>query len=129
MAGEDKLNVEINPKEKTCSVIGDGIIDTPEEVMYQECNVSAFRKDFWDLWFQKVFRNLASMKFQLLIILYVPVIWGMFNLNPETKAPWITSIEGLGFLGGGYLTLATSRLLAKTSLVEKPNPNELDTEQ
>jgi hypothetical protein len=114
---------------KTGAVIGDGILDTTEELMDKEYNVSVFRLDFWDLWFQKIFRNLASMKFQLLIILYIPVIWGMFNNNPDTNAPWISSVEGLGFLGGGYITLATSRFLAKTSLVEKTNSKELDTEQ
>jgi hypothetical protein len=110
-------------------IIGDGILDTTEELMDKEYNVSFFKLSFWDLWFQKIFRNLASMKFQLLIILYIPIIWGMFNNNPGTKAPWISSVEGLGFLGGGYITLATSRFLARTSLVEKNNSKELDTEQ
>lgn len=134
---EDKEEVHVD-KTTTCTdadgnkyhpIIGDGILDTVEELMDKEYNVSVFRLDFWDLWFQKIFRNLASMKFQLLIILYIPVVWGMFNVNPDTKTPWISSVEGLGFLGGGYITLATSRFLAKTSLVEKTNSKELDTEQ
>jgi len=134
---EEKEEVHVD-KTTTCTdangnkyhpVIGDGVLDTQEELMDKEYNVSAFNLSFWDLWFQKMFRNLASMKFQLLIILYIPIVWGMFNNNPETKAPWITAMEGLGFLSGGYITLATSRIISQTNLVEKPNKNELNTEQ
>jgi hypothetical protein len=109
-------------------VIGDGIIDTPEELMDREVNVSFIKWNFWDLWLQKVFRNFASMKFQLLILLYIPVIWGMFNFKPETKDPWISATVGLSFLGGGYVTLATSRYLSRTGLVEK-NGKKFDTDQ
>jgi hypothetical protein len=109
-------------------VIGDGIIDTPEELMDREVNVSFFKLNFWDLWLQKVFRNFASMKFQLLILLYIPVIWGMFNFKPGTKEVWISAAVGLGFLGGGYVTLATSRYLSRTGLVEK-NGKKFDTDQ
>jgi hypothetical protein len=109
-------------------VIGDGVLDTPEELMDREFNVSFFKRNFWDLWLQKIFRNLASMKFQLLIILYIPVVWGMFTIRPGTTEPWISAALGLGFLGGGYVTLATSRIISQTSLVEKPNKEELNTE-
>ena len=109
-------------------VIGDGILDTPEELMDREHNVSFFKLNFWDLWFQKIFRNFASMKFQLLILLYIPVVWGMFTIRSGTNEPWISATLGLGFLGGGYVTLATSRFLAKTNLVEKPVGKELDTD-
>lgn len=110
-------------------IVGDNIIDTPEELMNLEVNVSFFKLNFWDLWFQKVFRNFASMKFQLLIILYIPIIWGMFNINPGTNLPWISATLGLSFLGGGYVTLATSRYLSRTGLVEKNTNSKFDTEQ
>jgi len=89
------------------------------------CNMT-----FWDKWLQKLFRNLASMKFQWLLLLYIPVIWGMFNLIPGTKepTPWISATVGLGFLGGGFITLATSRIIARTKLTESKS-DELDTDK
>ena len=72
---------------------------------------------FFRLWLQKMLRNVASLKFQFLILLYIPVIYGMFHFKPNSEV-WITPALGLGFLGGGFITLATSRLLAKTTLTE-----------
>ena len=134
MSGEEKNNID---KTTTCTdahgntyhpKIGDGILDTKEELMDREFNVSFFKLNFWDLWLQKIFRNFASMKFQLLIILYVPVVWGMFTIRTGTTEPWISAALGLGFLGGGYITLATSRFLAKTNLVDRADGKELDTD-
>lgn len=88
--------------------------------------VSFFDNTFWDLWLQKVFRNFASMKFQWLLLVYIPIIWGMFHINVETDAPWISAVTGLSFLGGGFITLATSRMIAKTKLKET---NQLNTDQ
>jgi len=78
--------------------------------------ISVFDRSFWDLWFQKMLRNIASIKFQWLLLLYVPVIYGMFHFKPGTSEPWISATLGLGFLGGGFITLATSRIIARTSL-------------
>jgi len=91
-----------------------------------ESGVSFFDDTFWDLWLQKIYRNFASMKFQWLLLLYIPIIWGMFHINPDTKLPWISEVAGLAFLGGGFLTLATSRMIAKTKLKET---DELNTDQ
>ncbi len=92
--------------------------------------ISFFKKTFWDLWLQKIFRNLASVKYQWLLFLYIPTIWGMFHINSATKLPWISAAAGLGFLGGGFITLATSRMIAKTKLTENGNNNgELDTDK
>ena len=91
-----------------------------------ESSVSFFDDTFWDLWLQKIYRNFASMKFQWLLLLYIPIIWGMFHINPDTKLPWISEVAGLAFLGGGFLTLATSRMVAKTKLKET---TELNTDQ
>ena len=77
---------------------------------------------FWRLFFQKLLRNIASMKFQWLILLYVPVVYGMFTIAPDGE-PWIQAITGLTFLGGGFITLATSRIIAKTSFVEEDEKN------
>ena len=86
--------------------------------------ISAFKSTFWDLWIQKIFRNIASVKYQWLFFLYVPVIWGMYNINEKTGQPWITAALGLGFLGGGFLTLATSRMIYQSRLTEEA-PEEL----
>ena len=92
--------------------------------------LSIFNVTFWDKWLQKIFRNAASMKFQWLLLLYIPVIWGMFNLKPGTDpmVPWISATVGLSFLGGGFVTLATSRIIARTKLTNGTN-GELDTDK
>jgi hypothetical protein len=97
--------------------------------------VTITNMSFWDLWFQKVLRNFASMKFQWLTILYIPVVYGMFDGKWITLADgtvtWASKVgikEGLAFLGGGFITLATSRIIARTKLTEPPN-GELDTEK
>lgn len=80
-------------------------------------DLSIFNGSFWDLWIQKLLRNIASVKYQWLFFLYVPVVWGMFHLGPDGK-PWISAALGLGFLGGGFITLATSRMIVRTKLME-----------
>ena len=81
-------------------------------------SISVFNKTFWDLWIQKIFRNIASVKYQWMVLIYLPVIWGMFHLVPGTTLPWISDTVGLAFLGGGFITLATCRIIAKTKLTE-----------
>ena len=97
-------------------------------IMGQNCQqeqmqLSFFNRTFWNLWLMKVFRNIASVKYQWLLFLYIPTIWGMFNLNEKTGEPWISATLGLGFLGGGFITLATSRLIAQSSLIEDSESN------
>jgi len=89
--------------------------------------ISIFNKTFWDLFVQKLMRNWVSVKYQWLVFLYIPVIWGMFNINVKTGAPWISSELGLSFLGGAFITLATSRIVARTKLTE--NNGDLDTDK
>ncbi len=91
--------------------------------------LSFFKRNFWDLFFMKLLRNLASVKYQWLLLLYFPIIWGMFNLKPDSKDPWISAALGLSFLGGGFISLATSRIIAKTKLIEPPEEGTLDTDR
>ena len=100
----------------------------PFEAQKDPSQLSFFKLNFWDLWLQKIFRNFASMKFQWLVLMYIPVIWGMFHCPEGSKVPWISATEALTFLGGGFVTLATSRILARTKLTESPT-DELDTEK
>jgi hypothetical protein len=107
--------------DKTCPVCG-GVKKEP----------SVLNPTFWDIWLQKLLRNIASMKFQWLLLLYIPTIIGMFRLVPGVTppTPYISATVGLGFLGGGFITLATSRIIAKTKLKENGNtPAELDTDK
>jgi hypothetical protein len=95
--------------------------------------ISFFNKTFWDLWLQKIFRNFASMKFQWMALLYIPVIYGMFDgkwVLVDEAVQWVSKINvtaGLGFLGAGFITLATSRILARTKLTE--SNEEFDTDK
>jgi hypothetical protein len=92
--------------------------------------LSVFNSTFWNLWLMKIFRNIASVKYQWLLFLYIPTIWGMFNLNSKTNEPWISATLGLGFLGGGFITLATSRLISQSSLTEDvEDGNTLNTDR
>jgi hypothetical protein len=90
--------------------------------------ISFFNKTFWDLWFQKIFRNIASVKIQFLLIFLALIIYGMFNCPADSVVPWISAKLGLGFLGGAFITLATTRIIARTKLIE-PSNGELDTEK
>jgi hypothetical protein len=91
--------------------------------------LSVFKSTFWDFFLQKCLRNLASVKYQWLLFLYIPTIWGMFNLNPKTEQPWISAALGLGFLGGGFITLATSRIIAKSKLTEDDDVESINTDK
>ena len=95
---------------------------------YNMSEISFFNKTFWDLWFQKIFRNIASIKIQFLLIFLAIIIYGMFNCPPDSTVPWISAKLGLGFLGGTFITLATTRIIARTKLTE-PSNGELDTEK
>ncbi len=94
-----------------------------------EDKITFFGKYFWDLWLMKIFRGFASVKYQWLALLYVPTIWGMFNIRAGTTEPWISATTGLGFLGAGFITLATSRIIAKTKLTESSNDKDMDTDK
>ena len=102
--------------------------------MSEEPKISFFNRTFWDLWFQKIFRNFASVKYQWLFLLYWPVIKGMLYDGHWVNNIWVPKIgvvEGLSFLGGGFITLAVSRLIARTKLTEDTdgnNENSLDTD-
>jgi len=81
-------------------------------------------KEFWDLWFMKHLRNIASIKYQFMVAFFVLIAYGMFNVGPD-GAPWVSETKGLSFLGGGFLALATTRIIAKTRLT---NNDQLDTD-
>ena len=87
--------------------------------------LSIFGKDFWDLWLMKIMRNIASIKYQFLMAFFVLIVYGMFNLGPDGK-PWISATSGLAFLGGGFITLATARIISRTKLTENET---LDTDK
>lgn len=83
-----------------------------------EGDISFWDGTFWNLWWMKIFRNFASVKYQWMFLLYVPTLYGMFTFKPGTTEPWISATLGLGFLGGGFITLALGRLMANTRLKE-----------
>ena len=98
--------------------------------MTEENELKFWSYKFWGLVAQKLVRNLSSMKFQMLLLLYIPVIYGMFD-GKWVNDVWVAKISaetGLAFLGGGYITLALGRIYAQTKLKENGNgQNELDT--
>lgn len=74
----------------------------------------------------KLLRNAASIKYQFLIAFFVLIVYGMFNICEATNLPWISATSGLAFLSGGFLTLATARIISRTKLTEN---EELDTDK
>jgi drug/metabolite transporter (DMT)-like permease len=118
-------------KDTTVTKCNCGRICSVCQGMKRPDKLSIAKGNFWDLWVQKLFRNLASMKFQWMTILCAVVVWGMyFKTMPGTTppTPYISAELGLGFLGGGFITLATSRLIARTKLTE-PSNGDLDTDK
>lgn len=86
-----------------------------------EDRLSFFSKNFWDFFLQKIFRNFSSAKYQWLFLLYLPTIIGMFS-GKWVDDIWVSKISpslGLGFLGAGFVTFATSRIIMNTNLVNK----------
>jgi hypothetical protein len=80
--------------------------------------LSIFNRTFWDLFIQKCLRNVASVKYQFMAAFFWVVVYGMFFKTNAAGLPYIGSVEGLAFLGGGFITLATSRIVLRTSLFE-----------
>ncbi|MCK4454699.1 hypothetical protein KAW18_03580 [candidate division WOR-3 bacterium] len=87
--------------------------------------LSIFNALFWDLWLMKHLRNIASVKYQFMVAFFMLIVYGMFNIGPS-GVPWIPAVAGLSFLGGGFIALATSRIISKTRLTEN---EDLDTDK
>jgi hypothetical protein len=97
--------------------------------------LSVFNGTFWDLWVQKIFRNIASVKYQWLLYMAIPTFWAMFNgkwyCPPDAAPSFIPMLNhtiGYTFLGGGFITLAVSRIVARTKLTED-DVQVLDTDE
>ncbi len=88
--------------------------------------LSIFKLKFWDLWAMKNMRNIASVKYQFMVAFFVLVAYGMFGINEISQRPWISATAGLAFLGGGFIALATARIISRTRLTEN---EELDTDK
>lgn len=106
----------------------DPIIEEKIETIIEKPKITVFGKSFWDLWLMKIFRNIASVKYQWMVLMYIPVIYGMFHVPEGKTDPIISATAGLTFLGGGFITLATSRIIARTKLTEDNN-DELNTDR
>lgn len=99
-----------------------------------EQKISIFNRTFIDLWAQKMMRNTASVKYQFMVAFFVVVVYGMFAYKDTDGSTFISAVEGLSFLSGGFITLVTSRLVIRTSLFEPKDESvttkigELDTD-
>jgi len=95
-----------------------------------EPRLSVFNRTFWDLFIQKCLRNVASVKYQFMAAFFWLVVYGMFFVKDEAGKSFISSVEGLAFLGGGFITLVTSRIVIRTSLFDpKDKDKDLDTDK
>lgn len=91
--------------------------------------ITIFDRSFWDLWIQKLLRNFASIKYQFMVAFYWLVIYGMFIEKNADGTPFIGATAGLAFLGGGFITLVTSRIVVRTSLFPPKENGQIDTDQ
>jgi len=91
--------------------------------------ISILNRSFWDLWLQKIFRNIASVKYQFMVAFFWLVVYGMFVEKTAKGEPFISATVGLAFLGGGFISLVTSRLMMRSSLFESREVGELDTDK
>lgn len=87
--------------------------------------ITIYDGSFWDLWFQKIFRNIASVKYQFMVAFFTIVTAGMFFVSID-GVPLISPSLGLGFLGGGFVALATSRIYIRTKLTDADEEEEHD---
>jgi len=83
---------------------------------------------FWDLWLQKIFRNVASVKYQLIVLYSIIIVSGMFFIKNAKDEPLLGMTAGLAFLGGGMITLISTRLAARTTLFA-PKSDDMDTDR
>ena len=66
-----------------------------------------------------------------MVAFFVVIVVGMFYVK-ASGLPLISPTLGLGFLGGGFVTLATARLYMRTKLTEDDKngqPREQDTDK
>lgn len=87
---------------------------------------SIFNRSFWDLWIQKMLRNIASVKYQFMLLFVVIIVVGMFKEGYTKGEPFISAAAGLSFLAGGFITFATARIVANTKLTED---NDFNTDK
>lgn len=92
-------------------------------------HISILDRSFWDLWIQKLLRNVASIKYQFMLAFFALIVYGMFIEKTKDGEPFITATAGLAFLGGGFITLVTSRIAVRTSLFPPKENGNLDTDQ
>ena len=97
--------------------------------MCDENKLTIFGKSFWDMWVQKMLRNVASVKYQFMAAFFALVSYGMFEGKNVDNSPLISTTEGLAFLTCGFITLATSRIIMRTSLFEPKTDESLDTDK
>lgn len=90
--------------------------------------VSMWDRSFWDLWMQKILRNFASVKYQFMVAFFIVVIYGMFGAEAADGKPALSMVEGLAFMGGGFITLVTSRIAMRSSLFP-PKDDGMDTDR
>jgi hypothetical protein len=95
----------------------------------RNAELSFFGKSFWDLWLQKMFRNFASVKFQFMVAFFWLIVYGMFVAKDSQGEPFISAVAGLAFLGGGFISLVTSRLAIRTSLFDQASEDGFDTDR
>lgn len=76
-------------------------------------------KVFFKLWSQKILRNVGSIKVQVLMTIVLITSYGMFSGHWTDDGRWeskINATAGCGLLGASFVTLAGTRIFAKTRL-------------
>jgi hypothetical protein len=99
----------------------------PDDCHYDK--VTIYDRSFWDLWIQKLLRNMASIKYQFMVAFYWLILYGMFFETNADGTPFIGATAGLAFLGGSFITLVTSRIVVRTSLFPPSEGGTLDTDK
>lgn len=74
---------------------------------------------FWDLWLQKALRNLVSLKFWVLVFMGWCSYKGLFLMGRWVDGHWespVSATIAFGLIGGGFVTVAVSRVYVKVKL-------------
>lgn len=73
---------------------------------------------FWDLWLMKILRNISSMKFISMVLVYSPIVILMFS-GSWVEGAWVSKVStnvGVPAITGGLVTLILGRVYADTRL-------------
>jgi len=89
--------------------------------------LTLFGLRFWDLWVMKLMRNMSSMKFLSMMLVYTPIVILMFS-GSWVDNVWMSKVSttvGVSAITGGLVTLILGRVYADTRLKQDDGNDDI----